>query len=87
MYSKAESIGGTAEEQKSAMRVQIQKEIDKQPLNFRYYTYILVSIIFTDNTLLILVGPSYVFVFYKEICQKWSFFSLREHFSGAKTWL
>ena len=34
-----------------------------------------------------LVGPSYVFVFYEEICQKWSFFSLREHFSGAKTWL
>jgi hypothetical protein len=34
-----------------------------------------------------LVGPSYVFVFYEEICQKWSFFSLREHFSGVKTWL
>jgi len=33
-------------------RVQIQNEIDKQLLNFRYYTYILVSlvsIIFTDN--------------------------------------
>jgi hypothetical protein len=36
-------------EQKSAMRVQIQYEIDKQLLSFRYYTYILVSIIFTDN--------------------------------------
>jgi hypothetical protein len=33
-----------------------------------------------------LVGPSFVFVFYEEICQKWSFFSLREHFSGAKRW-
>ncbi len=31
------------------MRVQIQNEIDKQLLSFRYYTYILVSIIFTDN--------------------------------------
>ena len=30
-----------------------------------------------------LVGPSYVFVFLEEIFQNWSFFSLREHFSGA----
>ncbi len=47
----AESEGGSAGEQKSEMRVQIQYEIDKQLLSFsfRYYTYILVSIIFTDN--------------------------------------
>ncbi len=31
------------------MRVQIQYEIDKQLLSFRYYTHILVSSIFTDN--------------------------------------
>jgi hypothetical protein len=34
-----------------------------------------------------LVGPSYVIVYYEKNCHEWSFFSLREHFSGAKTWL
>lgn len=30
-------------------------------------------------------GPSYVLVFYYEICRIWSFFSFRLHFSGSKT--
>jgi len=30
---------------------------------------------------------SYGVVFYEEICRKWSFFRLREHFPGAITWL
>jgi hypothetical protein len=34
-----------------------------------------------------LVGPSYVFVFLEVISKNWLFFSLREHFSGAKTLL
>jgi hypothetical protein len=41
--------GGSAGEQKSGMRVQIQYEIDKQLLNSRYYTRISMSIIFSDN--------------------------------------
>jgi len=43
---------------------------------------------FSDSVIsvgVISVGPSYMFVLYEKICQKWSFFSLREHFSGAKT--